>query len=57
MNQELGWEEEEEADVGQVSVNQTSYDETTVEIDELGSVDLKVVVELVAVVVGSLEVR
>lgn len=55
MNQELGWEEE--PDVGQVSVNQTSYDETTVEIDELGSVDLKVVVELVAVVVGSLEVR
>jgi hypothetical protein len=54
MNQELGWEEE--PDVVLVSVNQTSYDGTTVEIDEVGSVDLEVVAELVPVV-DSMEVQ
>lgn len=52
MNWALGLEEEEEeeADVVLMSVNQTGYDGTTVEIDTVDLAELEVVVELVAVV-------
>ena len=64
MNRAVAVSWEEELDVALESVNQTSYDETMVEIGAVGSVgsvgsgDLgEVVVELVVVAVGSLEVQ